>query len=623
MRKRLLVLMLCGMALMTACQSKKDNKPEDEIEVDDEDEEEEEDDEDDDKVEPDDKDNEDDDKDKPEESEKTLQGLTVLYDQQQAWFVDENGEFHELFSMDDEGLLVKCNVVDDNIFAIYETWGENYHTGINVYDKNGKQIYEYIPESPGYETSVEKYDDKIMIAYQWYDNNDPTFTALEFDPVNLTFTHNEELEALGQKARNNSLNWGRYDVDIFEALNNDSENIYVYDTDGKEFRELDRDTFDVVGTVAVNSDIAIENFSYINACGDYLILDTYDDNFNYRKYVVNAKTGDTVPADEKFDKGNIIEKEDDHFYFYLPSSNFKTGNNEVYRFYPETNKSEFVYSIPIVPCGALSSIVSGVSGFYRAGDRIYFETTDEEGAVWRYFDTKTDSISEPVFRSTRLEYADFMRVEGSEGKSMDSSGKVVVYEYYNEKPIIKDSIPGAAKINEQLDTMYNNRIIDAYTVPDDDVEYIQQTGPYTSEFNVVGGKLLGSRYLTIEMSGYDYWGGAHGMGYNEYLLFDRNTGEQLHLADICGVDEDTFRRILAAKTLESWKTSDQFYVDEYETEADIFEMIYDDSSFTSWGVCFEDDHITVEYPPYMYGPYAAGFITIDIGYDELNMDINR
>ena len=53
---------------------------------------------------------------------------------------------------------------------------------------------------------------------------------------------------------------------------------------------------------------------------------------------------------------------------------------------------------------------------------------------------------------------------------------------------------------------------------------------YDNELSRV--EVLGADYLTVDYSGYEYTGGAHGYPYRSHYLFDLTTGEEKTLADL-------------------------------------------------------------------------------------------
>ena len=63
-------------------------------------------------------------------------------------------------------------------------------------------------------------------------------------------------------------------------------------------------------------------------------------------------------------------------------------------------------------------------------------------------------------------------------------------------------------------------------------------------------------------------------------------------------------------------------IDWLKSEARLWGDVYEDTSFEAWDISYGEDGIIVEFPPYMYGPFASGFIEIPISYEELGMDMN-
>ena len=125
---------------------------------------------------------------------------------------------------------------------------------------------------------------------------------------------------------------------------------------------------------------------------------------------------------------------------------------------------------------------------------------------------------------------------------------------------------------------------------------------------------------------YDYYGGAHGMQFNEHHLFDLNSGNELKLADLCDMNDDTFKNLIAMKTVADWKEDDSQYYESYEYNPDYANELFDsvrEYASKDMAVGFTETGIVVEYTPYQYGPYASGYIYVPVSYEELGIDINK
>ena len=140
----------------------------------------------------------------------------------------------------------------------------------------------------------------------------------------------------------------------------------------------------------------------------------------------------------------------------------------------------------------------------------------------------------------------------------------------------------------------------------------------TVENEVTGVKELGNHYLAVEYSGYWYGGGAHGYPSIEQYLFDLETGKQLTLKDFYMGSEESFKELVAQKTKEDFLSYEEGYSPYFSDNASaVYNDAYKYASIEGMLTWFYEDGIEVIYPPYDMGPYASGFISVFISYEEL------
>ncbi len=137
---------------------------------------------------------------------------------------------------------------------------------------------------------------------------------------------------------------------------------------------------------------------------------------------------------------------------------------------------------------------------------------------------------------------------------------------------------------------------------------------------------LAGHYFQLEFDSYEYWGGAHGMPYIHYFMFDADTGEQVKLQDLYPGSEEDFRDLVARLSVEDWKTGgyEKGYYEDYDPDNDNSEEMYDhfrESASFDMLYRFGEEGITVFYMPYDVGPFASGFIGVDIPYSELGFTL--
>ncbi|WP_350561551.1 RsiV family protein [Psychrobacter sp. CAL346-MNA-CIBAN-0220] len=113
----------------------------------------------------------------------------------------------------------------------------------------------------------------------------------------------------------------------------------------------------------------------------------------------------------------------------------------------------------------------------------------------------------------------------------------------------------------------------------------------------------------FQINSYVFTGGAHGMPYSEYLIFDPSTKKQVKLVDMLQADKNSRFKALAYEAYKTWvKTVDE-NVSNYEKNW----------PFTlSDNVTLTDKGIDIRYQHYDIGPYAYGMPVLSIPYSKLN-----
>ncbi|ERL55355.1 DUF3298 and DUF4163 domain-containing protein [Psychrobacter aquaticus] len=112
----------------------------------------------------------------------------------------------------------------------------------------------------------------------------------------------------------------------------------------------------------------------------------------------------------------------------------------------------------------------------------------------------------------------------------------------------------------------------------------------------------------FEIDSYSYTGGAHGMSYNEYFIFDLTTKTQVKLDDMLIVGQKPRFKALAYDAYKTWVKTVDDDVSSYEKNW----------PFTlSDNVTLTDKGINIRYQHYSIGPYAYGMPMLSIPYSKL------
>ncbi|MGP9545230.1 RsiV family protein [Psychrobacter sp. AOP7-B1-25] len=113
----------------------------------------------------------------------------------------------------------------------------------------------------------------------------------------------------------------------------------------------------------------------------------------------------------------------------------------------------------------------------------------------------------------------------------------------------------------------------------------------------------------FEISSYVYTGGAHGMPYSEYLVFDPSTKKQVMLDDMLISGKKTRFEALAYDAYKTWVKTVAEDVSSYEKNW----------PFTlSSNVTLTGTGISIRYQHYSIGPYAYGMPVLNIPYSKLD-----
>ena len=172
----------------------------------------------------------------------------------------------------------------------------------------------------------------------------------------------------------------------------------------------------------------------------------------------------------------------------------------------------------------------------------------------------------------------------------------------NSKP--SESAPIKAKSNQAdvkaaINEFAASQLID---LPDDSVFVynLMITPEYLGHVN---------DFELFEISSYVFTGGAHGMPYSEYLIFDPTVKKQIQLADIVQKGKESGFEALAYDAYKKWISTVADDVDSYEKSW----------PFTlSDNVTLTDKGIDIRYQHYSIGPYAYGMPVLSIPYSKLD-----
>jgi hypothetical protein len=142
-------------------------------------------------------------------------------------------------------------------------------------------------------------------------------------------------------------------------------------------------------------------------------------------------------------------------------------------------------------------------------------------------------------------------------------------------------------------------------------QHTQLDSSYVGDFDV---RFYKNNLLVIEINGYDYpFGAAHGMPVKKYPHINLKTGAFYHLHDLFKQEADYVKVI--SEMIEKQINNDAHYSYVFP---DTYKGIKADQPFF-----ISEGALNVYFEPYEIAPYAAGFPTFTISFEEIDSIINK
>lgn len=343
-----------------------------------------------------------------------------------------------------------------------------------------------------------------------------------------------------------------------------------------------------------------------------------DGSGNTECYRYDAKTLKRTLLFSSADNPQLLQYRDGCLY-YMVNNVTKVISNETafYRVSVESGKTEQVASMKEEP-GMTGSY--GYNGsFYAAEDAVYCQKIEDYGIYM----TRTDLSSR---KEKRLEPAllqspikSLGRVDASSGTIPCACGEYTAVKFYVERLIFSENSEAEQAMNQVMEEAQQKVL--GYVkemMPAGDEEWLHSDESHASSMTYVvqGITYLDENYACIEMDGYEYTGGAHGMPFRDYFVFDRKTGARLSLSDIVDNSQEELQSMVghAFRRLAE-KTNFAF-----ESPEDLEHTVSDSVSYES-DFYLTEDGIAFYYTPYSIAPYAEGFPEVVIPYEKLKLKI--
>jgi hypothetical protein len=186
-------------------------------------------------------------------------------------------------------------------------------------------------------------------------------------------------------------------------------------------------------------------------------------------------------------------------------------------------------------------------------------------------------------------------------------------------------VQNADKINQQLKS-YAEGSVSYYENYDPD-DLVHEDGcdhdedysfTVTNDENIGSINVLENRYITVNLEGYWYGGGAHGMPSRNQYMFDMTTGEEVTFKDLYKGTEEQLKALVATKVKEDYEsyTGDNYPPYFMNSAQEAYDTAYDYASLGGL-ITFSEDGVIYTFYPYDLASYADGFKEYLLTYEEV------
>ncbi len=494
--------------------------------------------------------------------------------------------------------------VKEDDYKIYDIWrnsGDGYLSGCEFY--NGCIYIDYVI---GYDENYRSLGDDVDCFK--FDRKTDSFTELEVDAgLRKIIQKSNDLEAHIRRS-GNFCNAHVYDECGYLPAVKDGELILINSSgDAKTIPGFE------------------EGYNaYYDESHVFSILMDYETGVG-TACVYDIKNDAITEINEEYSADRLLGKNGTKYY-YSVSNNEEYGikHNYVYEYNTENGNNKLLYDVKFAPG---SNIYPGVEGFTLTDSFIYYLGFDNGSIFWVPVEIDDPSKEYPRIDMGAEELFNYGTIDylSNTYKCPDCDTDLVCT--YVEYPVLNEYPSyNIEKINEYMKNAAESFISDdteAAYVDSSCEDHSEHPSWYriTDDYYVSDISKICDNYLTIEITGYWYGGGAHGMPSRIQYMFDLTTGELKKLSDFYAGNENDFKALVAEKTKEHFLSCIEkddygtpYYADDAET---VYAQAYETVSLDSDNIEFTEDGIIYYYPPYEMGPFASGFIDINISYDEL------
>ena len=648
MKRKLIKYLFLGLTVLTlaGCGSIVDDSlaDRDEYDVEEDDEDEDEDDEDDGEVKPEEKSSE----------EKVL--LSRDSTSEIFYVVDESGENIDQYTRKDlaenisasDSKLYRVNAEEQYLQSALACEGDGFFffKDSNYSDETGEYIYLVYAVSADdhklypiwedrenhYIEACDYYDGRLYVDYNLGYDYDANVTlgvkevCYEYDPSSDSFKEKESeyasvIEEINSKG-----------IRIIGSRCAGWDNVDCYTRDFKECGYILGSTgngYSVINEKGISQDIEGTDNVYISfyAPGYLFYDDSNYDTYRANVYVYDIAEGSAKTIVSDVESTIFLGRDGSKMYYLVGSyEEYGIAHNRIYSYDTENGANELVYETRSVP--GVSLAYPGAEGFRVADDKIYVVDFKDGDLKWFCADVSDGDadfkdISCP---EQHVDLFDYGTVTYASYSYACPNCGTVLNQRYAECFVLDDKYSEKADVineymHDNLEAFVADNFLDSADYYETECEEHQANPTWyrvTDDWNVSCVGIIDDKYLTVNMGGYWYGGGAHGYPSRNQYLFDIETGEEKSIGDFYTGTEKEFKTLVAEKTRDYFRSLDTYENPFYTDDEDIiYSDAYENVYLNDGNIEYQNDGIIYYYPPYLMGPYAAGYIDIFIPYSEL------
>lgn len=561
----------------------------------------------------------------------------LLTGSQKIFSVYPDGSISTLYEKPENETILQA-VMDEQGILYVATTDEPYD-----YETNTAHLYAindgnvtYIDNVPNYSLQIDFYDGSLFVQYIDYDSEDYGTCLL-----NYTLTADGTYE---KQSRYQNL-YDSLEADGYSAVSGLIASLKKYD---QVITTSDRTVagFDAQGNQLWNTELSLESPSVFTANTNY-VLYTYNEwidatdstpyHYIQSNILHNIQTGEeqTISTWDSLSNESqsvFIKMDEDAFYYHTHNTENGLDHYSIYRYDLNTNEISFLYETSTLPGpGGRWEISPGVTDFNFYHGKFYYRSITEDHIGWAAYDPSTNSQNQLPITDEERTLARYGTISCTGDSLMYDELELDIYDYYVECFRFHDTYAQASSLNDAMETIYTDFLAYVQQSADSELNYLAESDPvdisgsiypYSYDMYIDQVMPIGSHYFAIDYAGYEYWGGAHGYPYREHYLLDLDTGAQLTFSNIYSGSEEQFKDVVASYSVQHWKENSEIYFFDPATDENIVYQDFYDNARLDMLIRFEQASLVIEYSPYEYGSYAAGYIEVEIPYEAFGIKVN-